>query len=125
MQYRIHIPHWRPPLSNRYRGRHWSVAHKLRREAQEVLGVYARLQRVPAASCRRQVSLAVALAPRQKQFDRDAVDKLLLDALVGCGLLLDDGERGLAGRIEISFSRCALPDWGTILTLEDVEDTQA
>lgn len=122
MIHRLHIPRWRPPLANRWRGRHWSVAHKLRHETQETLAVYARLQRVPAASGPRKVALALALAPRQKQPDADAFDKLLLDALVGAGLLLDDSARGLAGRVEVSFSRCSLEDWGTILTLEDVEE---
>jgi hypothetical protein len=37
--------------------------------------------------------------------DRDAFDKVLLDALVRARLLLDDGERGLAGRLEVELVR--------------------
>ena len=60
------------------------------------------------------------LTPRQLQPDRDAFDQLLLDALVGAGLLLNDGDRGLAGRVEVTFRRGWADDWGTVLTFEGV-----
>jgi hypothetical protein len=50
-------------------------------------------------------------------------DELLLDALVNAGLLLDDGERGLAGRVAVQFRRADRGGWwGTVLTVEDVVD---
>jgi len=39
--------------------------------------------------------MEILLTPPMRQPDRDPLDKLLLDALVGAGLLLDDSERGL------------------------------
>src|SRR6185369_1450814 len=100
LSYRLSVPHWRPALCNTWRGRHWSVAHRLRKQTVQLLGVYARLQQVPPATGRRRVSVEIVLAPRQRQPDRDAFDKLLLDALTGAGLLLDDSDRGLVGRVE-------------------------
>ena len=51
------------------------------------------------------MSLRIVLGPRCRQPDRDAFDKALLDALVRAGLLLDDGDRGLAGRVSVTFAR--------------------
>src|SRR5438045_2981311 len=113
------IPCWRPPLANHWRGRHWSVAHRLRKQATQLLGAYALAQRVPPATGQRRVSVEIVLAPRQRQPDRDAFDKLLLDSLVAAGLLLDDGERGLAGRVEVTFRRGVAGDWGTVLYLTE------
>src|SRR5947209_8313257 len=87
------VPRWRPPACNSWRGRHWSKAHKLRKAAEQLLATDARQQRIPQAAGRRRVTVEVVLAPRMRQPDRDAFDKLLLDALVNVGLLLDDGER--------------------------------
>src|SRR6266536_815947 len=113
------VPSWRPPLANSCRGRHWSVAHRLRRQTTALLGVYALQQRVPRATGRRRVSVEVVLAPRMRQPDADAFDKLLLDSLVAAGLLVDDGDRGLAGRVEVSFRRGAGTDWGTVIYLTE------
>jgi hypothetical protein len=117
------VPKWRPPLCNSWRGRHWSVAHRLRKQATQLLGAYALERHVPRAAGRRRVSVEIVLAPRQGQPDRDAFDKLLLDALVGAGLLLDDGERGLAGRVEVAFRRGDASTWGMTIVLEDDPDT--
>src|SRR5262249_28956501 len=100
--------------------RHWSVAHRLRKQTTQLLGVYALQQHVPRATGRRRVSVEVVLAPRMRRSDADSFDKLLLDALVGAGLLLDDSERGLRGRIEVIFRRGTVADWGTVLILEDL-----
>ncbi len=116
---------WHPPRCNVWRGRHWAVAHKLRKQAVQLLGVYAVQQRVPKARGRRRVSVEIVLAPRQRQPDADAYDKLLLDSLVGAGLLLDDGARGLVGRVEVSFRRGAAGDWGCVLFLTDVDRSPA
>src|SRR5215475_8334617 len=117
--YTLRIPRWRPPLANAWRGRHWSVAHRLRKEASAMLATYARLQAIPPATGPRRASLEIVLAPRQRRPDRDAFDKLLLDAMVSTGLLLDDSDRGLSGRLEIAFRRGTADDWGTVLYLTD------
>lgn len=120
MTYTLCVPRWRPPLCNVWRGWHWSKAHRLRKEAKHLLAAYAHQQRVPQAAGQRRVFVEVVLGPQQRQSDRDSFDKLLLDALVGCGLLLDDGERGLAGRVEVTFRRAGRGEWwGTILSFEE------
>src|SRR5262245_584319 len=119
--HRLCIPRWHPPLANQWRGRHWSVAHRLRRAAAQLLGAYALQQRVPRATTRRKVSVLVTLGPRQRPCDTDAYDKLLLDGLVGAGLLVDDGAGGLAGRVEVTFSRGTASAWGTVVVLEDLQ----
>ncbi len=106
------------PLLNQVRGRHWSSEAKAKKELGTRLRLCAIDQRTPQATCRRSVSLTVTLGPRRKQPDADAYDKILLDALVRCGLLLDDSARGLVGRVEIAFERGSSDE--TIITLTDV-----
>lgn len=103
----ITIPDWLPPRLNQARGRHWHAEHKLKREAIEFVFFYARLCNVPPATGRRRVTLRVTLEPRRRQPDRDAYDKILLDALTRAGMLLDDSDRGLEGRMEVEFQRGA------------------
>src|SRR5262249_40120719 len=114
------IPAWRPPLCNRWRGRHWSVAHRLRREAEQLLAAYAHQQGVPKAAGRRSVAVEVVLGPRMRQSDGDSLDKLLLDGLGGAGVVLDDGEPGLAERVEVTFRRAGRgEEWGTAIRLAE------
>lgn len=121
-RYTLTIPRWRPPLANTWRGRHWTVAARLRKQTTKLLVAYAKQQRIPAATGRRRASLLVRLKPRMQRSDADSFDKLLLDALTRAGLLLDDSARGLEGRLEVSFERGTAEDWGSTITLEDVEE---
>jgi hypothetical protein len=122
--YRIWIPAWRPPATREWVGRHWSVLHRLKRQTADLLALYRLAEpRVPDATGPRKVRLAVRLAPGQRRHDADAFDKVLLDSLVTCGLLLDDSGRGLVGRVGLSFSRARSPgEVGTLITLTDVEE---
>ncbi len=52
--------------------------------------------------------------------DRDAFDKCLLDALTRCGLLLDDGEKGVEGRMAVELVRG--PKATTVIVLTDVDN---
>jgi hypothetical protein len=107
--YRIVIPNWHPRRLNEYRGRHWSAEHRAKNEAEAMVRAYGLLaahpwaERVPPATGRRRVALTIVLSPRQRPADRDAYDKVVLDALVRCGLLLDDSPRGLDGRVAVRF----------------------
>ena len=59
----LHVPGWHPTRLNRLlAGRHWGPAHALKKADAEVVGLYARLQRIPPASGRRRVSLVITLA---------------------------------------------------------------
>ena len=117
MQYTLIIPDWTPWRLNQVRGRHWSVEHRAKQETIEMLAMYALIQKVPAAKGRRRISVCVTLAGRMKQPDRDAYDKVLLDSMKRSGLILDDSDRGLCGRIEVTFLRG--PERSTTIYLED------
>lgn len=104
-RYVLKVDDWAPPTLNSVRGRHWSIEYQAKKHAAEMLAFTSWQQDVPRASVRRRVSLTVTLAGRMKQPDADAFDKILLDALVLCGLLLDDSHRGLAGRMKVKFRR--------------------
>ncbi len=108
-----------PPRLNQVIGRKWFIVDRLKRDLTTALSLCARDQNIIPATLRRKVSLHVVLGPRRKQPDADAYDKLLLDALVRCGLLVDDSARGLVGRVEVSFERGTKDE--TRITLEDVE----
>jgi hypothetical protein len=116
--YTVEIPNWRPVSLNAVRGRHWSAERRAKRETADLLAGYARFFLVPAAAGPRRVSVLVTLGPRERANDRDNLDKILLDALVQVGLLLDDGPASLDGRVEVTFRRG--PARATTLTLEDV-----
>lgn len=114
----ITIPGWHPPAANDWVGHHWSRKHKLRKEATDFLSTYARLAEAPKAAGARRVRLELAGWEHGGPFpDEDAYDKLLLDALVNAGLLVDDDAKGLVGRVEVRFERGPKT---TTLILEDV-----
>ena len=111
------IPDWTPWRLNQVRGRHWSVEHRAKRETIEMLAMYAFLQKIPAAKGKRRVSVCVCLTGRMKQPDRDCYDKILLDSLKRSELILDDSDRGLYGRVEVTFERG--PERCTTIRFED------
>lgn len=114
----ITIPDWHPPAANDWVGHHWSKKHKLRKEATEFFGTYAVLASVPKATGPRRVRLELTGWERGGNVrDEDAFDKLLLDALVNAGLLVDDNAQGLVDRVEVKFTRGPK---STTLILEDV-----
>jgi hypothetical protein len=106
------------PALNRVRGRHWSVEHRAKRFAAEVLAAEALAQGVPRATGRRRVRLRLTGWPKGRLPDGDAFDKILLDSLVRAGLLLDDDAKGLEGRMGVELARG--PGDKTEITLEDV-----
>lgn len=120
--YVLVLPKVKLPLLNQVRGRHWSVAHRLRRGLTDLLALYARQQAIPPATERRRLALEVILGPRQKPFDADAPQKILLDACTQAGLILDDGACGLDGVVAVSFRRGTAQDWGCVLYLTDLEN---
>jgi hypothetical protein len=107
------------PRLNEVRGRHWSKEANAKSRLKERLVLCALAQHIPQATGPRSVFLDVALGPNRKRPDADAYDKILLDALVTIGLLLDDSARGLVGRVGISFERG--PASETRICLTDVE----
>lgn len=112
------VPNWTPPRLNQVRGRHWSIEHRAKKQTAELLRLYAIYANIPPANCKRSAAIIVTLSSRQKQPDRDAYDKILLDALVRAGLLMDDSDRGLHGRLSVEFH--AGGGKQTLIILEDI-----
>lgn len=105
--YEIVIPDWTPTLTNQLlKASHWAQAHRLKEADARLVGVYARLSGVPRASGPRRVDLAVRGWRVGNLPDRDAFWKSLLDALVLCGMLVnDDPARCLLGGVDVTRSK--------------------
>ncbi len=128
MAWSFFVRGYRPPSGNAHRGVHWSRERRLKREAIDAVGLAAVLAGVPAATGRRAVKVRVLLGPGRRPYDDDnAGRKVLLDALVTLGLLVDDSERGLIGGAVVEqVSRPAKErerEWGTWVELRDEEAT--
>ncbi len=88
---RIIIPRWRPWPDNKLAGGiHWAVRKKRKDMDKSMVAVYADMSGTPKATGKRRVQLEIILTGRQKMTDPMAYAKSLLDALVHCGLLIDD-----------------------------------
>ncbi len=113
--HRLFLPRFRFASLNAMLGRHWAVKAKLKKGDREVVAFYARLHGVPKSVGKRRVSLEVVLTGRQKPLDDDNAFKGCLDALVACGLLVDDSPKwcSLGG---VSYSREGEPGTTVVLT---------
>jgi len=98
----IHIKNWRPAALNEYVGKHWAIGHKLKKRDREM--VWAHMPHVFKPTGKRQVDLHISLAPKQKKVDPDGYWKSVNDALVYCGLLIDDTDQYVKLG-EVTYSR--------------------
>jgi hypothetical protein len=91
-QYVLRIADWHPATLNQLLS---GVRKRIRlkKADRDLVGWYARLAGIPSATGKRRVSLRLTLGPRQRGADPDAYWKSLLDALVSCGLLVNDTPR--------------------------------
>lgn len=89
------IDDWRPTSLNQLMHCHWTKKHRLKKRDAELFAVLAAAQQIPRATGKRRVSLRIVLSGRQRIQDEDNIWKSLLDALVRCGLLLDDNAAGV------------------------------
>lgn len=112
------IPGYLPPTLNVLIRSHWSARARKGRECKHLVLAYSGIARTPQATGKRRVSLAFVSRRGERAADHDARLKLLLDALVFAGLLVDDSPQWCElGRIE---SRAGAAR-ETIVTLEDIE----
>lgn len=93
MRHEILITDWHPVRLNQLLNCHWGTRSKLKKQDRELIRFYAGFFAVPPAKGKRRVSLVLTLAPKQRAGDPDAFFKGLLDALVNCGLLVDDNRQ--------------------------------
>lgn len=114
------IKNWTPLLLNPSMRKHWRSRNKSLRDQGGLIRVFAMLQMIHPAGGRRRVSLEVHGWPSGRLPDADAFDKLLLDALVAAGLLVDDDDAGVEGRMQVKIVRSK--ERKTIITLEDCDE---
>ena len=118
MTHTLTIPGWLPARLNELLGGHWGKSHRLKKADAEIVYVYAYNSRIPHATGRRFVRLHFVLGKYTKQGDADGWQKSILDALVRCGLLLDDSPRWCEWSTP-TFERG--DESATVITLEDVQ----
>jgi hypothetical protein len=129
--HRIVVPGWHPTTLNELLG-HWRKRHRLKKADRDLIAVYARLALIPPAAGKRRVSLVLTLARGQRAGDPDSYWKSVLDALVQCGLLVDDNRqsvelgtvefaRGTARQTEIVFEDLVPGERGTVFVNADQE----
>lgn len=139
---RVVVEDWLPPRLNEFADRHWSARKRAKDGATAVLALALQSARVPRVGVpkaerdqrkalglparlpgdpeprRRRVSLWIGLARGMRRADPDAWHKALLDALVRCGALFDDGP-AWCEIAPVEYGRC--DSVVTVLTLEDIE----
>jgi Holliday junction resolvase RusA-like endonuclease len=111
---KITIPDYRPPSLNQYIGKHWSIGHKMKKQCKELVLAYSR--HIPAATGRRSVQMHVVLGKGMRQHDADNTQKLILDALVHAGMLVDDSPKWVEF-LGVTYERGVHQ---TIISLEDL-----
>lgn len=117
--HRITIPGWHPArLNELLRGR-WHAA-RLKKRDRKIVRDYAGWAVIPVALGPRRVHLAITLGKGQRAGDPDAYWKSLLDALVYCGLLIDDNRQHVV-LDPVEFVRGAEPE--TTIELHDLRGT--
>lgn len=87
--YEIRIPDYLPMRLNELLRAHWAVRRSAQRAADSLVNFYGISAGVPRAQRRRRVSLTF----HGGRADPDARLKLILDALVHGGYLVDDSEK--------------------------------
>lgn len=109
------IDDWRPVGLNLLLRSHWGKRARLKRLDRETVAVYALNARVPRATGRRRVSVAVTTAATPP--DADNLLKSLLDALTACGLIVDDSPEWCElGAVAVARGKADR----TVVTLEDL-----
>lgn len=91
-RYRIFIPDWHPSSTNKLLENRWSAARKKKVDA-KMIWVYC--SRIPKATQRRFLSVALLINGKGRSPDPDNITKSLFDGLKQCGMIIDDSEKWL------------------------------
>lgn len=118
MKYTLVIEGFLLPLINSVRNKFWTAEHRVKKKTTQRLVLEAMVQGVPAAQGKRSVKITMhGWGTGGGLPDRDAPLKLSLDSMKRAGLILDDGEHGIAGMPLVEFVRSK--EVKTIIELED------
>lgn len=118
MSYVITISEWNPATINQLLAGHWSKGAKLKKHDKRIVWTASLECKVPKATVKRLVGLTINLGKGQRACDPDAYWKSLLDALVKCGMLVNDSPKWVE-LLPVKYTR----DGGkkhTIITLTDM-----
>jgi len=102
-EYVITIPDWNPTPLNKLLG-HWAKAARKKKSDARIVWAYAVSAQVPKATGKRSLQVVITLAKRQRACDPDSYFKSLNDALVCCGMLIDDNRQGVE-LLPVKFER--------------------
>lgn len=119
--YRLWIPRWRPATLNQIMRGHWARGAAMKKADRQMVGTYAHYAGIPKATGKRRLTVEVVLGPRHRPCDEDAFAKSLRDACVCAGLLVDDCTKWLEPGPVTQRRPAKGEEWGTLITLEDVE----
>lgn len=111
----IEIDGWRPERLNVII-RHWVKSKQAKDEATKMFSLAAQIAGCPVATGKRVLHLR--LEGFRIKPDADAFDKVVLDALKRAGLITDDNERGLLGRM--GFEAVLGKEQRTVLLIGEV-----
>lgn len=81
----------RPHTLNEIMRGHWSNGGRLKRADRDLIALAAILAKAPKATGKRKVSLRLVVPKGRKRCDGDSLWKTVLDSLVHCDMLVDDG----------------------------------
>jgi len=115
-RYTFIIEGWHPATLNKIM-KHWRIGVRRKREAIKLFTWSAMDLGIPKATRKRRVTLTVYGWRCGNLPDKDAFDKVVLDSLVRSGLLMDDNEKGLEGRMQVELVRSK--EKRTVIELED------
>ncbi len=122
MTYRLWIPRFRPALLNQLMHCHWTKKHRMKKADADLVAAYVLTSDIPEAKVKRRLAVEIILGPRMRVADGDNVQKSLHDALVRCHALRGDSPRWLEAGPVVQRRAGKGEEWGTWLTLSDVED---
>ncbi len=115
--YRLVVPGLQPTRLNQLINCHWGTAATQKAVDRRVIAAAVYLSKIPAATGARRVRLTITLGKGQRAADPDAYWKSTLDALVACGMLIDDNRQHVE-LAPVVFDRAREP--ATTIELEDL-----
>lgn len=123
MKWEVVISGFLPTTVNELLKLHWAQRHKRKRTDCDLVGFLCIEKCVPLAATKRRVTVTFSAPGGRgaKHSDKDARYKVLLDALVKCGRLVDDSDKWC----EWMPPTHVKGKKQTMIVLEDVEDGAA
>jgi Holliday junction resolvase RusA-like endonuclease len=116
-RYELFIPGWRPVSVNRLIGFHFGKIKKLKDKDKVALAASFLVSGIPRAKGRRRVGMTLFFPGKSKRGDSDNYNKSARDAMVACGMIVDDSDKWAV------FTEPVLAEGkkATLISLEDLD----